>query len=107
MVDLSRRAAVLRRVRLRKIIGLIILIKRAMEGLLEDRLRLVDLELALQISHVVGDRAAVGATTSIGKAELLVCHVIPKCAPITPATAVFLDLLGVGIGVATLGEETW
>ena len=53
-----------------------------MKRLLEDRLGFIDLELALEISHVVGNAAAVGAAAGIGKAELLVCDVITEGSPI-------------------------
>jgi hypothetical protein len=106
-VGLSRRAATLRRVRLGEVISVIVLVKRAVKGLLKDGFGLIDLELALQISHMVGDAAAVGAATSVGEAERLVCDLVINRAPISPAKAVLLDLLGVGVDVAVLCKEAW
>lgn len=52
-----------------------------MKRLLKNRFGLIDLELALEISHV-GDAAAVGAAACIGEAELLVCNVIAEGSPL-------------------------
>lgn len=78
-----------------------------MKRFLKDRLGLVDLELGLEITHMVGDAAAVGAAAGIGEAEWLVCNVIAESSPIASTTSVFLDLFGIDIGVATLREEAW
>lgn len=78
-----------------------------MKRLFKDRFRLIDLELALEISHMVGDAAAVRAAASVGKAELLVCDVIAEGSPIASTTSVLLDLFGIDIGVAALREEAW
>lgn len=86
---------------------MVVVFKGAMKRLLEDRLGFIDLELALEISHVVGNAAAVGAAARIGKAELLVCDVIAEGSPIASSTSVFLDLFGIDIGVAALREEAW
>ena len=53
----------------------------AVEALLEDGLRLVDLELGLEVMEVVGVAAAVGAATSVGELELLVDDLLARRAP--------------------------
>lgn len=60
---------------------MLILIKRTVKGLFEDGFGLVDLELALQIPHVMRDAAAVGAAASVGKAKLLIGNVVTKGPP--------------------------
>jgi hypothetical protein len=107
VVKLSRWAATLRRVRLGEVISLVVVFKWTMKRLLKNRLGLIDLELGLEISHMVGDAAAVGAAAGIGEAEWLVCDVIAKSTPIASTTSVFLDLFGIDIGVAALREEAW
>jgi hypothetical protein len=79
---LSRRATALRRVGLGEIIGVIVLVKRTVKRLFEDGFRLVDLELALQIPHVMRDGAAVGTTSGIGEAKVLVGNVVIIGAPV-------------------------
>lgn len=106
-MELNRRAATLRTVRLGEVISLVIFVNRAVQRLLKHGLGLVDLELALQVTNMVGEGAAVGAAPSVGKAELFVCNVVSKCTPISSATAVLLDLLGVDVGVTALGKEAW
>lgn len=80
VAELSR-AATLRGVRLGEVVGLVVLVNGAVDRLLEDGLGLVDLELALEISGVVGDGAAIGATAGVGKAEWLVGDVVAEGAP--------------------------
>lgn len=76
-----------------------------MNGLLKDGLWLVDLELGLEVVDVVGEGAAVGAAASVGKGEAMVDDLFAEATPVALTTAVLLDLLGVNIGVAVLGEE--
>lgn len=52
-----------------------------MDGLLKDGLGLIDLELGLEIAHVVGDGATVGATASVGEGEALVDDFLAKTTP--------------------------
>lgn len=80
-MELNRRAATLRTVRLGEVISLVIFVNRAVQRLLKHGLGLVDLELALQVTNMVGEGAAVGAAPSVGKAELFVCNVVSKCTP--------------------------
>jgi hypothetical protein len=61
---------------------MILLLLRAMERLLEDRLRLVDLKLGLEVGDVVREAAAVGATARVGKGELLVSDIIVDGSPV-------------------------
>jgi hypothetical protein len=102
---LSRGAIALGRIRLGEVVGVVIIIEGAVEGLLEDGLGLVDLELALQIAHMVGDGAAVGAATGVGEAELLIRNIVTKGTPIASATAILLHLLWIGISMSTLCKE--
>lgn len=83
---------------------LAVLLGRAMDRLLEDRLRFVDVELGLEGIQVVGVAAAVGAATSVGETEVLVDDLLTSIAPVTSAAAVLLDLLGVDTLVSMLGE---
>jgi len=76
-----------------------------MEGLFKDRLSFIDLKLGLEIGDVVGEGGAVGTTTGVGERKALVHYLIAKTPPVTLATTVLLDLLGVDIGIAVLGEE--
>lgn len=59
-----------------------ILLLRAVERLLEDRLRLVDLKLGLEVRDVVREAAAIGATTRVGKGKLLVSDIIVDGSPV-------------------------
>jgi hypothetical protein len=77
---------------------------RAMERLLEDGLRLVDLELCLEIGNM-GKATAVGAAASIGEGELLASDIIVDSSPVASTRAVLLHLLGVDIGKAVLTKE--
>lgn len=97
------RATALRRVRLGQVIAVLLL--RAMEGLFEDGLGLIDLELGLEVGGVMGKVAAVGAATGVGEAEVFVGDVIVNSAPIASARAVLLHLLGIHVEMAMLGEE--
>jgi len=76
------------------------------ELLLKDGLGLVDLKLGLQVSGVVREAAAVGATSSVGEAEVFIHYFISKATPITLAAAVLLDLFGVCVEMAILGKES-
>lgn len=49
--------------------------------LLKDGLRLVDLELGLEVVEVVGVAAAVGSTAGVGEFELLVDNLLARRAP--------------------------
>lgn len=82
-----------------------ILLLRAVERLLEDRLRLVDLKLGLEVRDVVREAAAIGATTRVGKGKLLVSDIIVDGSPITTTRAVLFHLFGVDVGKAILAKE--
>jgi len=73
-----------------------------MDRLLEDGLGLVDIELSLEGTDVVGEATAVCATAGVGEAEILVDDLLAGIAPVTSATAVLLHLLGVSAHRAVL-----
>lgn len=77
-----------------------------MDGLLKDRLLLIDLKLCLEVGDVVREVAAVGAAAGIGEAEFIFHNIIAKGSPIASARSVLLNLLGVGVRVTVLGKET-
>lgn len=52
-------------------------------GLLKDRLGLVELELGLEVLEVVGVAGRVGSATSVGEIELVVKNLITRVAPIS------------------------
>lgn len=100
------RVSALGRVSLGQIVAILILLhKRAVDGFLENRFRIVDLKLGLEVSGTVGKAAAVGAAASIGKGEILIHDLIGVASPVTTATAILLDLLWVGVDIAALGEK--
>lgn len=51
---------------------LLLLLPGSMDVLLKHRLRLVDLELGLEVLGVTGDTAAVGAAAGVDKVELFI-----------------------------------
>lgn len=51
---------------------LLLLLHGSMDVLLKHRLRLVDLELGLEVLGVTGDAAAVGAAAGVDKVELFI-----------------------------------
>ncbi len=55
--------------------------KRAVDALLKDGLRFVELELGLEVPEVVGVAAAVGAATGIGEVEGLVDNLLKGTTP--------------------------
>jgi hypothetical protein len=84
----------------------LLFLRGVMDTLLEDWLRLVDLELGFEVIHVVGDGTGVGMTASVDEAELRVVEdFITSVAPIALATTVLLDLFGIGIGETVLAKE--
>lgn len=103
--DLSRLDGVdtLGRVRLGEVIA-VLLIKRSVEMLLEERVNLIHLKLGLEVREMLVGKA-VGATAGIGEAETLIHDFFTGASPVAFTTTVLLDLLGVNINVATLGEE--
>jgi hypothetical protein len=70
---------------------------RAMERLLEDGLRLVDLELCLEIGNM-GKATAVGAAASIGEGELLASDIIVDSSPVSSVSALWGKWAGGGLG---------
>lgn len=98
-------AATLRRVRLGEILAVFIS-HRTVESLFKDRLGLVDLKLGLEVVDVVREAAAVGAAALVGEVKAAITDLLTHTTPIALATAVFLNLLRVGIGVAVLSKET-
>lgn len=103
--DLSRLDGVdtLGRVRLGEVVA-VLLIKRSVEMLLKERVNLIHLKLGLEVREMLVGKA-VGAATSIGEAESLIHDFFAGASPVAFTTTVLLDLLGVNINVATLGEE--
>lgn len=86
--------------------GLLLFTSSAMDALLEDGLRFIDLELGLEVLQVGRDAAAVGSAAGIDKGELLLVHdFASSSAPIGLATSILLCLLGVGVGIAVLAKE--
>lgn len=55
---------------------------RAMESLLEDGLRLVELEFGLEVDLAIIVAAAVGATTRVGEVELIIDDLLADSAPV-------------------------
>lgn len=53
----------------------------AVDRLLEDGLRLVELELGLKVLEVVGIAGRIGAAASVGEVELVVKNLITRVAP--------------------------
>lgn len=102
-----------------------------MEGLFEDRLGLVDLELGLEVAGVVGEAATVGAAAGIGEPEVFINHFFSEASPngrvlavvyqieclhgqdgiwslpVAFAATVLLDLFGVCVDMPVLGKEAW
>jgi len=77
----------------------------AMETLLEDRFGFIELKLGLEVMEMIGIAAAVGATASVCKLELLVDDFLTGTTPVALATAVLLGLLGINTIEAVLGKE--
>jgi len=77
-----------------------------MDGLLEDRLRLIDLKLGLEIADMVRNTAAVGAAAGVGEGEVFIYNFFSESSPVALAPTVLLDLLGIDVGIAALGKET-
>lgn len=100
-----------------------------MNRLLENRLRLVDLEFRQPEFGRMRDATAVGAAAHLVEAEVLIDNLVADISPgkavletpshdtyalpmesfnlpVTLATAVFLHLLGVRVGMTALGEES-
>jgi len=77
------------------------------EGLFEDRLGLVDLELGLEVAGVVGEAATVGAAAGIGEPEVFINHFFSEASPVAFAATVLLDLFGVRVDMPVLGKEAW
>lgn len=59
----------------------VVLVLGTVEGLLEDGLGLVDLELGLEVAQVCRVATAVGAATGVGEVEFLVEHLLANFAP--------------------------
>ena len=53
-----------------------------MDGLLEDRLRLVDLKLGLELANMVRKTAAVGAAAGVGEGEALIDNLLSETSPV-------------------------
>lgn len=53
------------------------------DRLLEDGLRLVELELGLEVLEVVGIAGRIGAAAGVGEVELVVKNLITRVAPTT------------------------
>lgn len=75
-----RRTAAFRGLRLGQVLA--ILLVGAVDGLLEDGLRLVDVELGLERRQVVSVAAAVGATPRVGETEVLIDDFLAGIAPV-------------------------
>lgn len=76
----------------------------AVDGLLKDRLGLVELELGLEVLEVVGIAGRIGSTASIGEVELVVKNLITRVAPVAFSSTALLDLLGVLANMTVLRE---
>jgi len=85
-------------------LGQVLVLGRAVEALLEDRLRLVDLKLGPEAGGVGSEAAAVRTAPSVGEVEALVDDLVTYVAPVTLSTAVLLGLLGVFSSMAALGK---
>lgn len=79
MLPLVAEAAGLGRLRLGDVLGVLL---RAVDVLLEDGVRLVDLPLCLELPDVVGDAAAVGPAARLVEVEVLVKHLVAHVAPV-------------------------
>lgn len=85
--------------------GVVILSNGAMETLLKDGLRFVELELGLKVMKVVGVATTIGTATGIDEIELFVDDFFTHITPIALASAILLRLLGVSTLKAVLGKE--
>lgn len=79
VVTVGRGAATLGRLGLGEVFA--VLLGRAVDRLLEDGLRLVDIELGLESRDVVGEATAVCAAASVSEAEVLVNDLLAGVAP--------------------------
>jgi len=79
---------------------------RAVQAFLEYGLRLDGLELGLEVLEARRVAAAVGAATGVCQVKALVLDFLALDAPSTLPSTILLGLLGVGVGVARLGEVT-
>jgi len=85
---------------------LLLFTSSAVDVLLEDWLRLIDLELGLEVLQVGRDAAAVGSAAGIDKGKLFLVHNFASGrTPIGLSTSILLCLLGVSVGKAVLAKE--
>ncbi|KAL6908905.1 hypothetical protein GGI43DRAFT_394078 [Trichoderma evansii] len=82
----------------------ILLFKRTVEGLVEERVHFIHLELGLEVGEVVMGET-VRAATGVGEAEVLINDFLTHTSPVAFAIAVFLHLLGISVDIAALGKE--
>lgn len=75
----------------------------AVDTLLEDRLRFVELELGLKVVEVV--RVTIGTAMGVDEIELLVDYLLAHITPIALTGTILLRLLGIDALEAVLGEE--
>jgi hypothetical protein len=93
------------RVRVHGTERVLVVLERTVDVLLKDGLRLVDVELGLEVLNVSGHGATVGAAAWVDKVERLVNNLLAHAAPVALAIAVLLGLLGIGVGKPVLGKE--
>jgi hypothetical protein len=62
-----------------------------MDGLLEDRLRLIDLKLGLEVADMVRNTAAVGAAAGIGEGEVFVYNLFSESSPVSSKAHASVD----------------
>jgi hypothetical protein len=79
----GRRDAALRSVCLGEVVTVVLLslLRRDEEMFFKDGLGLIDLKLGLEVTNMMGDGAAVGAATSVGKAEVFVYNFLARISP--------------------------
>lgn len=81
LVALGRRRVSRGSARLGELILDLIFVFGAMDALLEDRLRLVDIKLRLEVIDIIRNAAAVGAASSVREVEALVNYFLTRATP--------------------------
>lgn len=92
--------AALGRVRLGELVAMLLFLDGAVERLFEDGLGVNHLKLGPKILGMMGDGAAVGAATGIGKGKVLVGNFLCKGAPVYVLVAV--GCIGVMGGIVAI-----
>jgi hypothetical protein len=73
----------------------------------KDRLGFDDLELGLEVFSSTSVARRVAATAGVRHIVRYVYDLLTRMAPVSLASTLFLDFLGVGIDKASFGKEFW